>query len=117
MITTRLGPRHTPSPTTWTIRAGCETYRIRTSSARTALHLVAASGGRDPEIVGLDLARGPAAPNAPRPSETRFDRLRKGLLPEAIRRRDAGESITSIAAALHVPRETLRDWLLLAGAA
>ena len=116
MITTALRPRHEPSPTTWTVRAGRETFRVRTSSARAALRFAVKSGGRDPVIVGLDVDSATPANTTPRIPVTRFDRLRKALLPDAIRRRTAGESITEIAAALKVPRETLRDWLLAAGA-
>lgn len=118
MNTNALRPRHAPSPTIWTIRAGRETYRVRTSSARSALRFAVKNGGRDPVIVGLEVETPtPASSATPRIPVTRFDRLRKALLPDALRRRDAGESVTEIAAALKVPRETLRDWLLLAGAA
>lgn len=118
MNTTALRPRHVPSSTVWTIRVGRETYRVRTSSARAALRFAKSKGGRDPIIVGLEVETStPASSTTPRIPATRFDRLRKALLPDALRRRDAGESVTEIAAALKVPRETLRDWLLLAGAA
>lgn len=118
MSTNTLRPRHVPSATVWTIRAGRETFRVRTSSARAALRFAVKSGGRDPVIVALNIdPPTPATNTTPRIPVTRFDRLRKALLPDALRRRDAGESVTEIAAALKVPRETLRDWLLLAGAA
>ena len=118
MNTTAIRPRHVPSSTVWTIRAGRETFRVRTSSARAALRFAAKNGGRDPIIAGLEVETPTPAPTTtPRIPVTRFDRLRKTLLPDALRRRDAGESVTEIAAALKVPRETLRDWLLLAGAA
>lgn len=48
----------------------------------------------------------------PRQYVTPHDRIRSALLPEARRRREAGESVTAIARRLHVKRETLRDWLL-----
>lgn len=114
MFTTAIRPRKSASPTVWTIRAGKETYRVRTSSARTALRHAIRSGGRRPVIIGLELNPTEAVP-MPRVPQTRFDRLRRSLLPEAVRRRNAGESVTEIAAALKVPRETLRDWLLAAG--
>jgi hypothetical protein len=107
--------RHRSAPlTVWTIVARGKAFHVRTCSARTALHHAEALARGSGTIVGIR-TNAPALPPDPEPErfETPRMRVRRMLLPEAIRRHQTGEPTTKIAKALSVPRETLRDWLRL----
>jgi len=92
----------------WTVAAGGKFFRVRTCSARTALEH-GHKRTNDPAVL-LGLAFEEQVRRIHVRGPTRFQRRRQHLLPEAIRRRELGETISEIARALHVPRETLRDW-------
>jgi hypothetical protein len=97
----------------WTVTSAGKSFRVKTCSARTALAHAHQRTGEPGKLVGFKLATHP--PTRPREiPNTRLGRLRKTLKPEALRRRATGETVTSIAKSLHLPRETVRDWLLTA---
>jgi hypothetical protein len=97
----------------WTVTAAGKSFRVKTCSARTALAHAHQRTGEPGKLVGFKLST--KAPTKPREiPNTRLGRLRKSLKPEALRRRATGETVTSIAKSLHLPRETVRDWVLTA---
>ncbi|MFI5300419.1 MAG: hypothetical protein ACHREM_20210 [Polyangiales bacterium] len=110
------------SSSVWSVASCDATFEVRTSSAREALSLVSTKMGAPARLVGL--ASKPAKSSAAdeiassrkrrpplRVPETRLTRRKAHFVDEARRRHRANESITSIAKALQLPRETVRDWL------
>ena len=93
----------------WTVVAAGKTFRVRTNSARTALDHARKRTGEEGELVELGVEEAPVV--RPSVGSTRHRRRRRVLMPEAIRRRNSGETVADIARALQVPRETVRDWL------
>jgi hypothetical protein len=104
----------------WTVASAGKTFRVKTCSAKDAISF--AEQRTNMPAVLLDLEFQPEARQRQESDVRRttglgrHERRRGVLLPEAIRRRAAGETVTQIAKGLHVARETLRDWLLIAGA-
>ncbi|MFI5298300.1 MAG: hypothetical protein ACHREM_09400 [Polyangiales bacterium] len=111
------------SSSVWTVVSCGVPFEVRTSSVREALALVSTKMGAPARLVGLvskpvTPARATSASSdAPkrrpplRVPESRLTRRKAHFVEEARRRHRANESITSIAKAIQVPRETVRDWL------
>lgn len=103
----------------WTVVSAGKTFRVKTCSARDALSFAEERTNMPAVLLDLELhaeARVTTEASRRTTGRGRHERRRDALLPEAIRRRGIGESVTQIAKGLHLPRETLRDWLLIAGA-
>jgi hypothetical protein len=99
----------------WTVKSGAKTFRVKTSSMNAAL--AHAQLRTKQAAAPVQLTFEPETPRTPRPGRTtRHGRRRSVLKPEALRRREAGATVTAIAKALRVPRETVRDWLRAEGA-
>ncbi|MFI5297579.1 MAG: hypothetical protein ACHREM_05725 [Polyangiales bacterium] len=109
------------SSSVWSVASCGATFEVRTASAREALSLVSTKMGAPARLIGLTSKPLTASPADESPSrkrrpplrvpETRLTRRKAHFVDEARRRHRANESITSIAKAIQVPRETVRDWL------
>ncbi|MBI2393710.1 MAG: hypothetical protein HYV09_29320 [Deltaproteobacteria bacterium] len=92
----------------WTVGSAGKTFRVRTCSARTALEYARRRTRHPATLLALTLD---VARPGPRPAYRRGATRRRKLMPDVLVRRAMGDSITSIARDLGVPRETVRDWL------
>ena len=106
-----------PSLTTWIVNSAGVNYRVRTCSARTALLRVQENTAQPAALVGIKTRQPRAAViNLDKPKsvlrDSRFTRRKDALLPEVVRLAGLNYTIAAIARSVHVPRETVRDWLI-----